>query len=289
MEYQPSQATRMGPSAAAAGPSSPPPGAFQARSAALPTRHRTDPSSSGSGAGIRLVEDPSPPRLRAADGVKPALLRGASATTSSPRAACGRSLAAYAELQRQRYGGAAAADPRLRAQQDVALADLRVLRDELDARLRAAEGKRWRRWALGGLGAAIIPLVRRLFRRPRQPQHQAHQAPRANATEHAFARSRAVAARVRAWLRARAGWSWTGSRLRGLWRLVGRGAAAAAAAAAFVLAALYVFQGEVALRVARTVSRRLRRLAARVERGEQDVGPDDLAVLEGWRWRVLSM
>ncbi len=60
-----------------------------------------------------------------------------------------------------------------------------------------------------------------------------------------------------------------------------------ASVALFVLAVLYVFQNEVALRVARTVSRRLRRLSAKVESGDGDIGDGDLDLLRGWRWRVL--
>lgn len=55
----------------------------------------------------------------------------------------------------------------------------------------------------------------------------------------------------------------------------------------FVLAILYVFEGEVLLRVARTVSKRLKRLIAKVERGDEGLGEDDMKVLKGWRWRIL--
>jgi hypothetical protein len=50
---------------------------------------------------------------------------------------------------------------------------------------------------------------------------------------------------------------------------------------------LYVFQNEVSLRVAKTVQKRLRKLTARIERGDTDIDEKDLKVLEGWRWRVL--
>lgn len=54
-----------------------------------------------------------------------------------------------------------------------------------------------------------------------------------------------------------------------------------------VCAVLYVFSNEVTLRVARTVQKRLRKLTARIERGDVDIDERDLRLLEGWRWRVL--
>lgn len=62
-----------------------------------------------------------------------------------------------------------------------------------------------------------------------------------------------------------------------------------ASIASIVLAVLYVFQNEVSLRVARTVSKRLKRLSNKIERGEGDMVEKDLDVLKGWRWRVLLM
>lgn len=56
----------------------------------------------------------------------------------------------------------------------------------------------------------------------------------------------------------------------------------------FVVAVVYVFRNEVVLRVGKTVSKRLRRLAAKVARGEENVREADLRVLAGWRWRVLA-
>jgi hypothetical protein len=60
-----------------------------------------------------------------------------------------------------------------------------------------------------------------------------------------------------------------------------------ASMAFFVFAVLYVFQNEVALRVAKTVSRRLKRLSAKVERGDEEISEKDMELLKGWRWRVL--
>lgn len=55
----------------------------------------------------------------------------------------------------------------------------------------------------------------------------------------------------------------------------------------FIFAVVYVFRNEVTLRVGKTVSKRLKRLAAKVERGEEDLTDVDLKLLRGWRWRVL--
>ncbi len=60
-----------------------------------------------------------------------------------------------------------------------------------------------------------------------------------------------------------------------------------ASMALFVFAVLYVFQNEVSLRVARTVSKRLKRLAIKVNRGEEEISEKDMELLRGWRWRVL--
>jgi hypothetical protein len=60
-----------------------------------------------------------------------------------------------------------------------------------------------------------------------------------------------------------------------------------ASVAFFVFAVLYVFQNEVTLRVAKTVQKRIRKLYARIERGDPEVTDGDIKFLEGWRWRVL--
>ena len=114
--------------------------------------------------------------------------------------------------------------------------------------------------------ASFIPLVRKLFRR------SAHDAAEESTTdtEHAFRRSRSLIARILDSVSAHGGKK---SRL--------------ASVALFVLSILYVFQCEVSLRVAKTVAKRLKRLTARIERGDGEVGRKDLDVLKGWRWRVL--
>ena len=88
-----------------------------------------------------------------------------------------------------------------------------------------------------------------------------------NDTEYAFRRSKSLLSRIRA-------------------SVLGRGGLLAGLTF-FVFAALYVFQNEVALRVARTLSRRVRKLVGKVERGGYEVNEKDLGALEGWRWRVL--
>lgn len=55
----------------------------------------------------------------------------------------------------------------------------------------------------------------------------------------------------------------------------------------FIFAVVYVFQNEVSLRVARTVSKRLKRLTSKLERGDEVVTEADMRLLRGWRWRIL--
>jgi hypothetical protein len=50
---------------------------------------------------------------------------------------------------------------------------------------------------------------------------------------------------------------------------------------------LYVFQNEVKLRVARTIRKRVRKLCARLEAGDETVGDEDLKVFDGWRWKIV--
>lgn len=63
---------------------------------------------------------------------------------------------------------------------------------------------------------------------------------------------------------------------------------ALASMALFVMSVLYVFQAEVSLRVARTVSKRLKRLIQRIEIGNEALDDKDLDLFKGWRWRVLT-
>jgi hypothetical protein len=109
--------------------------------------------------------------------------------------------------------------------------------------------------------ASFIPLVKKLFRRPKDDNDES-----SNRTEYAFKKSKSLVSRILA----------SASR-PGLGTL-----------AFFVFAVLYVFQNEVTLRVARSVSKRLRRIAAKVEDGREEVTEDDVRLLQGWRWRVVS-
>ncbi|RWA04319.1 hypothetical protein EKO27_g10786, partial [Xylaria grammica] len=140
--------------------------------------------------------------------------------------------------------------------------DLRALRSEVAIVLKTAQANRWRKWLLGGIVAAIIPAVRKIFRRSSDDKVSS------NDTEHAFRKSKSLIARILDSVRV-------------------NGKSGFASIAFFVLAVLYVFQSEVSLRVARTVSKRLKTLVAKVEDGVEDVGDQDLKLLSGWRWRVL--
>lgn len=71
------------------------------------------------------------------------------------------------------------------------------------------------------------------------------------------------------------------------WALV-RSGGALASVALFVMSVLYVFQAEVSLRVAGTVSKRLKRLMQRIEIGNEVLYEKDLELFKGWRWRVLT-
>lgn len=65
------------------------------------------------------------------------------------------------------------------------------------------------------------------------------------------------------------------------------GGGAFAKIAFFVFAVLYVFQNEVTIRVAKTLQKRIRKISAKLERGDGTVDEGDMKVFEGWRWRVL--
>ncbi|KAH6635650.1 hypothetical protein B0J18DRAFT_54503 [Chaetomium sp. MPI-SDFR-AT-0129] len=164
---------------------------------------------------------------------------------------------------------------RVRLQTGLVLIGLRGLEERVGRVVGRAEGERWRRW-VAGLGiASFIPLVKRLFRRPRH-HSRSHDDDNdhsntldtdyaSNRTEYAFKKSRGLVSRILA-----------STNRPGLGTI-----------AFFVFAVLYVFQNEVSLQVARTVSKRLRRLVAKVEAGREEVTEEDLKVLRGWRWRVL--
>lgn len=177
------------------------------------------------------------------------------------RTAAESSLREYVSLQRRRRYDDPVAEDRLRLQRGAALADLRALRSGVSALVKASESHRWGRWVLGGFFATLIPAVRRLFRRPSDDVESS------NDTEYAFRRSKGLIART--------------------WALV-RNNGALASVAMLVLSVLYVFQAEVSLRVARTVSKRLKRLIQRIDVGDEVLDEKDLDLFAGWRWRVLA-
>ncbi|POS76717.1 hypothetical protein DHEL01_v204888 [Diaporthe helianthi] len=109
--------------------------------------------------------------------------------------------------------------------------------------------------------AVIIPAVKAVWNRPR------HHSESSNNTEYAFLKSKSLIARILNAVRSSFG---------GL-----------ASVTFFVFAVLYVFQNEVSLRVAKSMSKRLKRLHAKVERGDQEITQADLKILCGWRWRIL--
>lgn len=108
--------------------------------------------------------------------------------------------------------------------------------------------------------ASLIPAVRTFWRRPKDDHDSS------NDTEYAFRRSKSLIRRIL-------------DSVRGFGGL--------ATLSFFVFAVLYIFQNEVSLRVAKTVSKRLKRLAAKIEKGDEPVTLADLKLLSGWRWRVL--
>ncbi|KAI1862087.1 uncharacterized protein JN550_010552 [Neoarthrinium moseri] len=179
----------------------------------------------------------------------------------SSRAASELSLREYVALQKQRRYNDPVAENRLRTQREVVLADLRTLRSDVSALVKAGESHRWGRWVLGGFVASLIPAVRRIFRRPSDDDESS------NDTEYAFKQSKSLISRM-----------WSTVRYNG----------ALASMALFVLSVLYVFQAEVSLRVARTVSKRLKRLIARIEIGDETMVEKDMGIFKGWRWRVLA-
>ncbi|KAK0621677.1 hypothetical protein B0T17DRAFT_509005 [Bombardia bombarda] len=187
------------------------------------------------------------------------------ATTTKPglrdsRTTTESALREYMSLQRRRLRKEEAGiDERLRIQASTVLGDLRILRDEVAELVRDAESHRWRRFILGGAIASFVPIVKALFRRPK------HERESSNDTEYAFRKSKSLVSRI----------------------LDATHKPGIATVAFFVFAVMYVFQNEVSLRVARTVSKRLKRLSTKVENGEDDINEDDLKLLQGWRWRVL--
>ncbi|KUI63767.1 hypothetical protein VM1G_10489 [Cytospora mali] len=165
-------------------------------------------------------------------------------------------------LQQRRYRpGEVGLEEQLRVQAASVLGDLSVLRGEVSDVLRAAERHRWRKWLFGGVVAALIPAVRAFWRRPRRDH------PASTNTEYAFLKSKSL--------------------IRRILHSIRTGFGGLASFTFFIFAVLYVFQNEVSLRVARTMSKRLKRLSGKIERGEEELNDADVKLLRGWRWRVL--
>ncbi|KAI2472496.1 hypothetical protein F4781DRAFT_428463 [Annulohypoxylon bovei var. microspora] len=213
-------------------------------------------SYSASASGPAPVSSSMPPEARLE---RPISTPFAGTDIRSIKTACEFSLGEYLTLQKRRRYDDPASGNRLLQQQGIVMSDLQALRSEVSDLLKTTESHRWRRWILGGLAASFIPAVRRIFRRSSEDNES-------NDTEYAFKRSKSLVGRIL-------------DSVHGKSKL--------ASVAFFVLSILYVFQSEVSLRVARTVSKRLKRLMAKVERGDPGLGDDDLRVLNGWRWRVL--
>ncbi|OLN81063.1 hypothetical protein CCHL11_09400 [Colletotrichum chlorophyti] len=173
----------------------------------------------------------------------------------------------YIALQKKRgrLEGAASSEleDQIRNQGRVLLGDLKTLRKGVAVVIKDAESHRWRNWLIGGAVATFIPAVKKVFRRSSSDKSE-NQA--SNSTEYAFSRSKALVARIKD-------------------TLLGRNSFASIAF--FVFAVLYVFTNEVSLQVAKTVSKRLKRLSSKIERGDAEVVEQDMKLLEGWRWRVL--
>ena len=122
--------------------------------------------------------------------------------------------------------------------------------------------------------AIFIPLVKSFFRpstvdkgaHAREHKGKSKHNKHFNRTEYAFRKSKSLIDRIL-----------TQARRPGL-----------ASLSFLVFAVLYVFTNEVSLRAAKTVSRRLKRLTSKVERG-RELGEEDFKGLQGWRWGVLEL
>jgi hypothetical protein len=181
---------------------------------------------------------------------------------------CQFNLREFISLQRQRRSGDASMsayelETRLRNQTTFVLNDLRILQGEVRSIAKEAENHRWRRWIVGGAIATFIPMIRRFWRRNEDDEDSQLAA---NDTEYAFQKSKGLLDHIKS-------------------GILGKGRFAKLAF--LVFAVLFVFSNEVSIRVARTVQKRLKKLASRIEHGDPDIDDKDMKTLEGWRWRVL--
>ncbi|KAK1780228.1 hypothetical protein QBC45DRAFT_409421 [Copromyces sp. CBS 386.78] len=158
-------------------------------------------------------------------------------------------------------------DEKLRHQASTAIDELIELRGRVAEIVRRTEKARWRRYLWSGAFAIFIPLVKSFFR-PSTVDKGAHarESSHHNRTAYAFRKSKSLIDRIL-----------TQARRPGL-----------ASLSFLVFAVLYVFTNEVSLRAAKTASRRLKRLTAKVERG-RELAEEDLKALQGWRWGVLEL
>ncbi|KAJ2894325.1 hypothetical protein MKZ38_007721 [Zalerion maritima] len=167
--------------------------------------------------------------------------------------------------QRARLGASLEDKERVKRLASRALHEVKELRKEIGTLVKKKEGGRIGRFVVGGIVAGTIPIIKRFFHRPAKSS--------ASKTEYAYSKSQSMVSRILTMVK-NAGWT--------------------ASIFVLVLAALYVFQAEVMIRVAKTVHKRLKRLVIKMEEGER-LGRDgmvvmedsDLKVLKGWRWRVL--
>ncbi|KPM37623.1 hypothetical protein AK830_g8937 [Neonectria ditissima] len=216
----------------------------------------------GVGLGTSMVD-----MIRPSTQVEPTVVLNSLRDLQAHKTNCQFGLREYLSLQRRRQTGDSAMSPyeldsRIREQAYILVGDLRILQGEVRGLAKVAENHRWRRWIIGGFIAGFIPLIRRFFRRSHDDESQTS----ANDTEHAFRKSKGLIEYIKNGLFGTGRW---------------------AKLAFMVLAVLYVFSNEVTLRVARTTQKRMKKLCARIERGDPDIDEKDMKALEGWRWRVL--
>ncbi|KAL5594334.1 hypothetical protein BROUX41_001274 [Berkeleyomyces rouxiae] len=240
---------------------------------------------------------PGPPVVPLQPQVQPLLKLGDDAFVddlfdiSELRRSCRDSLHEYVTLVAEasksdayRYDGAVL--QRMVNKQGEAIAVLAALRQHLTDVMRSSEKCRFRTWVSGLVAwvprisclvlslclqvalttpsGSIVPIIKSVFRRiaKHYPRLDA-----ANDTEYAFKRSRTLTDYLKASVAGR-------KRLAGV--------------SMFLFAVLYVFQNEILLRVSRTMYKRVRRLHDKMVRGQHMVTQEDLTVMDGWRWRVIS-
>lgn len=192
----------------------------------------------------------------------------------SVKASCHVSLQELVSLQNKRYSLGPSAGPEFERQLSIqagrVLTELRTLRDELGILTKDAQARRWRKWIIGSAVAVFFPLLHRIIPAvkyvfQRTPAEKAEDKTVSD-TEHAFARSKEILSRVKDSVFGKGGF---------------------ASMTFLVFGVLYIFSNEVSLLVAKKMTKRLRRLSTKIERGDEQITEKDLKTLEGWQWRVL--